>query len=95
MAARGKKKTTAGKGRAGTRGKKPAPKSRISEIWSIPLFGLALLLLAMGFIQGDSGWAVPRSWIFGLVGLGLYPLAVSLIYIAYLIARKRPWRRWS
>ena len=90
MAARGKKKTTAGKGRAGARGKKPAPKSRISEIWSIPLFGLALLLLAMGFIQGDSGWAILRSWIFGLVGLGLYPLAISLVYIAYLIAGKRP-----
>ena len=91
MAARAKKKTTTttGRSRSSTR-KKSARKSQISEIWSIPLFGLALLLLAMGFIQGDSGWATLRGWIFGLVGLGLYPLAVALVYIAYLIAGKRP-----
>ncbi len=91
MAARAKKKTTTttGRSRSSTR-KKSTRKSQISEIWSIPLFGLALLLLAMGFIQGDSGWATLRGWIFGLVGLGLYPLAIALVYIAYLIAGKRP-----
>ena len=71
-----KKTTTKGKntragavrGAKGAKGAKQAPEC--AQEWSILLFGAAVLVLALVFVQGASAWAWVRTHVlFGVFGV--------------------------
>ncbi len=66
-------------------------KQPINAQWSILLFGIGILLLAITFIPGNTGWQWIRgNIIFGVFGIGTYLLAPLVLYIAVKIAMHKP-----
>lgn len=57
-------------------------------MWSIPLAGIGLLLIAMVLVRGQSFWLQIRSAIFGVFGILTYFLGPLLMYLGYLIASR-------
>ena len=60
------------------------------QAWSVVLFAVALLLIAMLFIPGQALWAGIRGGIFGLFGVSAYVWPPVLIYIAVIAALDQP-----
>ncbi|CZT57970.1 DNA translocase SpoIIIE [Eubacteriaceae bacterium CHKCI005] len=60
------------------------------QAWSVVLFAVALLLIAMLFIPGQSLWAGIRGGLFGLFGVSAYVWPPVLIYIAVIAALDQP-----
>lgn len=59
--------------------------------WSILLFGIGILLLAVTYVQGSAGWSwVRENLLFGVFGVSAYVLAPVVLYAAVLIALARP-----
>ncbi|HIW53794.1 MAG TPA: DNA translocase FtsK [Candidatus Ruthenibacterium merdigallinarum] len=91
-----KKTTTKGKNtRAGAvrgaKGAKQAPEC--AQEWSILLFGAAVLVLALVFVQGASAWAWVRTHVlFGVFGVSAYVLGPALVYLALRVAVGLPVR---
>ena len=91
-----KKTTTKGKNtRAGAvrgaKGAKQAPEC--AQEWSILLFGAAVLVLALVFVQGASAWAWVRTHVlFGVFGVSAYVLGPALVYLALRVAAGLPVR---
>lgn len=83
-------KTTAAKPRArkGSGRKRP----EIKEHWSILLFGIGFVLLALTYVDSSSaGWEWIRSNLFfGVFGASTYLLAPIVLYVAVLIATGKP-----
>ncbi len=96
-----KKKTTSRAGSSSKsgktgngRGRPRRPQPDVAQSWSILLFGLGAVLLAMAFVPGESAWAVVRGVLFGVFGLSMYLLGPLMLYIAVLVALGRPiWAR--
>ncbi len=99
------KKTTGGKKStsAGTAKKRSSKKSAAAQtemralpqtnrLWSILLFAIALLLIALTYIPGQAAWTALRSVGFGLFGWVLYLVAPALLYIAVLVAAAKPYK---
>ena len=82
------KKTSTRKTSSGTRRRKPQPD--IAQSWSILLFGLGAVLVAMIFVEGESAWAWIRAALFGVFGLGMYVLGLLVLYVAVLVALGLP-----
>lgn len=55
-------------------------------MWSIPLAGIGLLLIAMVLVRGQSFWYQMRQAIFGVLGITTYFAGPLLLYLAYLVA---------
>ena len=85
-----KRKTTNKKPAAkrSTRSRRPQPD--VKQSWSILLFGIGAILIAMIFVPGMSLWAWLRNTMFGIFGIGMYALGVLVIYVAVLVALGRP-----
>ena len=81
------KKSTAAKSKP-TRARRPQPD--IAQSWSILLFGLGIVLIAMVFVEGESLWAWTQHMMFGVFGLGMYALGVLVLYVAVLVALGQP-----
>ncbi len=78
------------KRKTSSRAKKPQ-KQPINAQWSILLFGIGTLMLALTFIQGNTGWQwIRNNMIFGVFGISTYLLAPSVLYIAVKIAMQKP-----
>ncbi|HJA25420.1 MAG TPA: hypothetical protein H9795_05125, partial [Candidatus Fournierella merdigallinarum] len=73
------KKTSTTKKTTGTRRRRPQPD--IAQSWSILLFGLGAVLVAMVFVEGESVWAWIRAALFGVFGLGMYVLGLLVLYV--------------
>lgn len=59
------------------------PAADLAPEWSIFIFGVAVVVLALVFVKGASVWAWIRSnVIFGVFGVGAYVLGPILIYLA-------------
>ena len=59
------------------------PAADLAPEWSIFIFGVAVVVLALVFVKGASVWAWVRSnVIFGIFGVGAYVLGPILIYLA-------------
>lgn len=64
--------------------------------WSILLFGIGAIILAMTFVEGEAVWKAIRTAIFGVFGIGMYFVGPLIIFIAVLIAMGKPfWGRLS
>ena len=75
-----KRKTTARRGRR-------KPKPELAAQWSIVLFGAAVLIAFLTYVQGASGWAWARAnLLFGVFGVSAYLLAPALAYLAVRVA---------
>ncbi len=81
-----KKKTPAHRRKAAKR------QPEINKSWSILLFGLGALLLALTFIKGAPVWNAVSGLLFGLFGVITYAVAPVVLYLACLIAAGRPAR---
>lgn len=67
-------------------------KSRMSaryQFWSIVLFGVGVLLLALTFLKGQNIWTGLHNTLFGCFGFTTYLIAPITIYIAILLAKER------
>ena len=85
-------KSTQNKKNTGGRRRRPQPD--IAQSWSILLFGVGAVLVAMIFVQGESAWAWLRAALFGVFGLGMYVLGALVLYVAVLVALGQPiWAR--
>lgn len=85
------KKTTTKKqapAKRNTRARRPQPD--IAQSWSILLFGIGAVLIAMIFVPGQSLWAWLRNTLFGVFGVGAYALGALVIYVAVLVALGKP-----
>ncbi|WP_394963184.1 DNA translocase FtsK [Candidatus Allofournierella excrementigallinarum] len=82
------KKTSTRKNDSGARRRRPQPD--IAQSWSILLFGLGAVLVAMIFVEGESAWAWMRAALFGVFGLGMYALGLLVLYVAVLVALGLP-----
>ena len=82
------KKTSTRKNGSGSRRRRPQPD--IAQSWSILLFGLGAVLVAMIFVEGESAWAWMRAALFGVFGLGIYVLGLLVLYVAVLVALGLP-----
>ncbi len=55
--------------------------------WSILVFGMGILLFALTYIKGNTGWEwIRQNILFGIFGLGTYVMAPATVYIAFLMA---------
>lgn len=87
---RDSKPATSNRGRPRT--KRPQPD--VAQSWSILLFGIGAILIAMIFVEGQSVWAWLRSVLFGVFGLSMYFMGPLTLYLAVLVALGRPiWER--
>ena len=62
----------------------------MNKSWSILLFGVGAVLLALTFIKGAPAWNALSGWLFGLFGVITYAVAPVVLYLAVLIAAGRP-----
>ena len=74
----------------GTGSRRRRPQPDIAQSWSILLFGLGAVLVAMIFVEGESAWAWMRAALFGVFGLGMYVLGLLVLYVAVLVALGLP-----
>lgn len=88
MATKQTKTTATGKKRG--RPPKAQPKPEINKSWSIVLFGVGAVLLALTWIRGAAAWNVLSDGLFGLCGVATYFIAPYVFYLAVLIAAGRP-----
>lgn len=78
----------------GTRSRARRPQPDVAQSWSILLFGVGAVLIAMAFVAGQSAWAWTRSVLFGVFGISMYLMGPLMLYIAVLVALGRPiWSR--
>lgn len=86
------KQTTKKRGTAAQRGrKKRRQKPEMAAEWSILLFGVAILVAALTYVQGADGWAWARiHLLFGVFGISSYALAPVLVYLAVRVAMGLP-----
>ena len=79
------------KSAAKKRGRPPKKKPEVNRLWSVALFGLGILLLAMTYIEGQNVWSSLRIYgLFGLFGTAAYLVAPAVLYLAVLVAMERP-----
>ena len=85
-----KKRSTSAKGTK--RGKKRRSKKQRQEelLQSLILFGVGVLMVIMLFVPGQSVWLWLRTFLFGVLGVGMYVLGGSLIYLAVRLAQGKP-----
>ena len=89
-----KKKPAARSGAKTTRSRSRRSQPDVAQSWSILLFGLGIVLIAMALVAGQSVWAMLRGVLFGVFGVCTYLLGPVLLYIAVLVALGRPiWAR--
>lgn len=88
MATKQTKTMTTGKKRGRPPKKQPQPE--INKSWSIVLFGVGAVLLALTWIRGATAWNVLSDGLFGLCGVATYFIAPYVFYLAVLIAAGRP-----
>lgn len=86
------RQTTKKRGTASQRGrKKRRQKPEMAAEWSILLFGVAILVAALTYVKGASGWAWARTHLlFGVFGISSYVLAPVLVYLAVRVAMGLP-----
>lgn len=85
-----KRKTPPKKGRA----KRGRPGPEMAAQWSILLFGIGVLLLALTYVQGEAGWGwVRTNLLFGVFGISAYCLAPLVLYGAVCVAMEQPVRK--
>ena len=71
--------------RKGTSRKKQTPEN--TGQWSILLFGIGVLLLALTYVPGESGWSwIRTNLLFGVFGVSTYCLAPLVLYTAVCMA---------
>ena len=91
MAARSQKSSPAPKrGRPSKAAQKKKQQPEVNRAWSILLFGLGLVLLALTFLKGAPAWNAVSGWLFSLFGVITYAVAPVALYLAFLIAAGRP-----
>lgn len=74
--------------------RKPKPKPDMNAKWSILIFGIGALLLAITYIKGDSVWLVLHNTLFNFFGVTAFFVAPIIIYAAVLVAFNKPmWGR--
>lgn len=87
-----KRKTTSSarrKSAAGT--KKPQNNTEIDSRWSLLLFGLGVLFVALSIIPGEAAWAAVRGYfLFGIFGICGWLLGPLLLYFAILVGFHKP-----
>ena len=89
-----KKKPAARSGAKTTRSRSRRSQPDVAQSWSILLFCLGVVIIAMALVAGQSVWAMLRGVLFGVFGVCTYLLGPVLLYIAVLVALGRPiWAR--
>ncbi len=89
------KKTAASTGKKRGRPSKRAKKqAEINRAWSILMFALGMVLMAMAFVPGEKFWAFLRKdFLFGMFGFSSYFIGAVIIYIGVLTATGKPVKR--
>lgn len=57
------------------------------QVKSVVLFAIALLILCLDFIKGESVWLFMRNAVFGIFGICAYIVPVIIGYVAFMIAK--------
>ncbi len=60
-----------------------------NQLYSVILFAVGLLLLALTFIEGKSIWTMLHNVLYGLFGISVFLVAPLTLYVAVLIAAKK------
>ena len=64
----------------------------LNRVWSIVLFGIGALMVALTFIEGSAIWNKLADYMFGIFGFGTYFVGVILLYLAVLMALNKPYK---
>ncbi|MEG1050191.1 MAG: hypothetical protein RSE24_06590, partial [Oscillospiraceae bacterium] len=70
--------------------KKTAKKAEINRSWSIVMFAVGVLVLALCMVKGSNLWTGIRTFLFGVFGFTSYIIGPILIYLAILTATDKP-----
>ena len=76
-----------GKTAAKRGGKYSVEKNDNQQVVSVLLFAIAILILCLDFIKGQSVWEALRGFIFGIFGLCAYIVPLIIGYIAVIYAK--------
>ncbi|MEG0615071.1 MAG: DNA translocase FtsK, partial [Oscillospiraceae bacterium] len=68
---------------------KSSKKTNSNHLWSVVLFALGVLLLAIALISGESAWLVIHNILFGLFGPTAFLVPLVVIYAAIMIAQDK------
>jgi len=63
--------------------------ARRTSVW---MFAAALFLGLITYLKGEGVWTAVRSAFFGVFGWSLYLMTPVVIYLAILVAARKPWR---
>lgn len=86
-----KKRASTGKSSAAAR-KKVKPEPQIDKVWSILLFGIALILFLLTYMPGQAAWNAVSGFFFGVFGIGMYIFAPAVLVVAVLVALGKPFK---
>ncbi len=70
-----------------SRGRQVEKKNDNYQVKSVVLFAIALLILCLAFIKGESVWLFMRNAVFGIFGICTYIVPVIIGYVAFMIAK--------
>ncbi|MEG1895650.1 MAG: DNA translocase FtsK, partial [Oscillospiraceae bacterium] len=70
--------------------KKTAKKAEINRSWSIVMFAVGILVLALCIVKGSNLWTGIRTFLFGTFGFTSYIIGPILVYLAILTATDKP-----
>ncbi len=74
--------------------KKDKKQAEINRAWSILMFAVGAVLMAMAFVPGEKFWAYLRQeFLFGVFGFSSYFIGAVIIYIGVLTATAKPVKR--
>lgn len=80
-------RSTSAKGKNGRKRRRTKKQKQEDLLESLILFGVGVLLVIMLFVPGQSVWLWLRTFLFGILGIGMYVLGAALIYLAVRLAQ--------
>ncbi len=84
------KTTAASSKKRGRPSKQQVKKAEIHRAWSIVMFAVGVLWLALCFVKGEALWQTIRNMSFSVFGATNYIIGVILIYLAVVTAMNKP-----
>ncbi len=79
-------RSTAAKKAADTRRERAAARDYSRQLWALILFGIALILGVLTFLEGERLWSILHHGFFGLFGAAAYLVAPLTLLISVLLA---------
>lgn len=84
------KNTASGSKKRGRPTKQEVKKAEIHRAWSIVMFAVGVIWLALCFVPGEAVWETVRNTTFSIFGATNYLVGAILIYLAVVTAMNKP-----